>query len=801
MKLPKKWLCEYVDFNVSDEEFVEKMMWRGFELGGMERELSGVTGVVTGRVVSIERHTNSDHLWVCQLDVGTKHEGLLQIVTGADNVIAGALVPVALVGATLGGRTMERVVMRGVESSGMLCSGKELGLTDADYPGSEIHGILLLQEDYPLGVPIGEALGFDDVIFDFELTPNRPDCASILGLVREAAAALGQSFAEPKIRTIKGVGRAEDYARVTVDNPALCPRYTARVVKDIKIAPSPAWMQKRLRSVGLRPINNIVDITNYVLIEYGHPMHAFDLRCVKDGHIVVRSAREKEIVTTLDGKARAVTPDMLLIADPEKGVGVAGVMGGENSEITESTRSVLFESAVFVGSNIRATARKLRHTTDAAARFIKGVEPVNALLALERAIELVDELGAGTVVGGTIDVCASELSPRKVNIDTRHVNALLNLDLSPREMADMLETIHISARPGVHSLEVTIPHFRTDIESGVEADWDIAEEVARLYGYYNIAPTLMRGDTFRGAVGPDFALEDTVKDTLAACGAYEMYNYNFTGPAQLDALNLPPEDERRLAVRIQNPFGEDQSLMRTTLLSGLLDSAARNINRRSEQGRFFEVGNVHFNNNDLLPEERKLIGLIFFGENESFFTLKGAVETLLAACGVENARWQAVHDPCFQPGRAAAVLGADGTRIGVMGDVHPAVCRAYGVDGRAYAAELSFAAVKALSVAVKKYKALPRFPVVLRDLAVVVDKSAESAALSRVIETADAGVLVENARLFDTYAGPGVPLGKKSLAFTFTLRAEDHTLDDAEIKRAMNAVIEALAASGAPLRV
>ncbi len=488
MKLPLRWLKEYVDYNVTNEEFVEKMMWRGFEMASVDSELPGVEGVVVGRVNAIAKHENSDHLNICQVDVGTE---VLQIVTGAQNVTAGALVPVALVGARLGNQVMQPVNMRGVDSFGMLCSGKELGLTDADYPGSEVNGILLLQEDHPLGQPIAEAVGLDSVVFDIELTPNRPDCASIIGICREAAAALGQTFREPEIRKVAGTGSEADYASVTVENAALCPRYTARVVTDIHIAPSPAWMQKKLRSVGMRPINNIVDITNYVLVEYGHPMHAFDLSCVSGGHIVVRNAKENEVVTTLDGKQRPVTPDMLLIADPEKGVGIAGVMGGENSEITESTKAVLFESAVFKSSNIRQTARKLHHVTDAAARFIKGVEPVNAQLALDRAIELVDELHAGRVVGRTIDVCAADLSERVADVDVKHINRLLALDLSAADMAKMLKTIGIDSVPLIHRLKVRIPHFRTDIETGIEADADIAEEIARIYGYYNIAPTLM----------------------------------------------------------------------------------------------------------------------------------------------------------------------------------------------------------------------------------------------------------------------------------------------------------------------
>ena len=797
MKLPKKWLCEYVDFNVSNAEFIEKMMWRGFECAGMEKELSGVEGVVVGRVLSIVKHENSEHLYICQVDVGSE---VLTIVTGADNVFDGALVPVAVVGSMLGGREMQAVSMRGVMSYGMLCSGAELGLTNADYPGAEKHGILILQAEYPLGQPIEKALGFDDEIFDFELTPNRPDCISIIGMCREAAAALGQRFREPAIKPVKGAGNAADYARVTVENYDLCPRYTARVVKDIVIEPSPAWMQRKLRAVGLRPINNIVDITNYVLAEYGHPMHAFDLACIHGSHIVVRTAHENEIVTTLDKRERAVTPDMLLIADESRGVGIAGVMGGLNSEITEQTQAVLFESAVFKGSNIRATARKLKHTTDAASRFIKGVEPVSAQLALDRAIELVAELKAGTVVGEMIDVRKEKPADREITVSVDHINALLALDLSAKQMAEMLATISIHARPTIGGLHVTIPHFRTDIESGIEADWDIAEEIARIYGYYNIKPTLMRGDTFRGQINDLFLLEDAVKDTLVSLGLYEMYNYNFTSPSVFDSLLLPQDSELRRAVRILNPFGEDQSLMRTTLIPGMLDSLVRNANRKSGHLRFFEVGNTHVDTGEELPEERKKVGIVLGGEGVDFYLLKGMLEELFRVLGIKNAEYRKSTASYLQPGRAAEIVSESGASLGAFGELHPDVADGWKADGRVYVAELSFAAIAENRTSGKRFEPLPRFPAAERDLAVVVDAALESSVLKQVIEAAPAGVIVSDVQLFDTYAGIGIPAGKKSLAFTFSLRAEDHTLTDEEIKRAMDAIIDALHANGAPLR-
>ena len=797
MKLPKKWLSEYVDFNVTNAEFIEKMMWRGFECAGVEKELAGVEGVVVGRVLSVVKHDNSEHLHICQVDVGSE---VLTIVTGADNVFDGALVPVAVLGSKLGGREMAAVNMRGVVSYGMLCSGAELGLTNADYAGAEVHGILILKEDHPLGQSIDKALGFDDDIFEFELTPNRPDCISIIGMCREAAAALGQSFREPAIKPVKGTGNAADYARVTVENYDLCPRYTARVIKDIVIEPSPAWMQRKLRAVGLRPINNIVDITNYVLVEYGHPMHAFDLACIHGSHIIVRTAEEGEIVTTLDKRERPVTPDMLLIADESRGVGIAGVMGGLNSEITEQTQAVLFESAVFKGSNIRATARKLKHTTDAASRFIKGVEPVSAELALERAVELVAELKAGTVVGEIIDVKKEKPVDREITVSVDHINALLALDLSAKEMAQMLATISIPARPTLGGLHVTIPHFRTDIESGIEADWDIAEEIARIYGYYNIKPTLMRGDTFRGRINDLFLLDDTVKDTLVSLGLYEMYNYNFTSPSVFDSLLLPKDSELRKAVRILNPFGEDQSLMRTTLIPGMLDSLVRNSNRKSGHLRFFEVGNTHVDTGAELPEERKKIGIVLGGARVDFYLLKSMIEELFRVLGVKDVAYQKSAASYLQPGRAAEIISASGLSLGVFGELHPDVADGWKADGRVYIAELSFSAIAESRTAGRRFEPLPRFPAADRDLAVVVDAGVESAELKRVIETAPAAVIVSDVRLFDTYAGIGIPAGKKSLAFSFSLRAEDHTLTDEEIKRGMDAIIDALRINGAPLR-
>ncbi|MDR0841045.1 MAG: phenylalanine--tRNA ligase subunit beta [Christensenellaceae bacterium] len=799
MKLPLSWLKEYVDYNVSNERFVELMMWRGFETASVEPALP-VTNVVVGKITALTRHPNADKLQVCTLDIGEAEP--VTIVTGAANVFEGALVPVALNDAVLvGGVEIHTTTMRGVRSEGMLCSGKELGITGEDYPGAGVNGILILQGAPKPGQPIQQALGMEDVVFEIELTPNRADCQSIVGICREAAAALGQAFCEPPIKAIAGEGSASQYASVEVLAPELCPRYAARVVKNIRIQPSPAWMQKKLKAVGLRPINNIVDITNYVMVEYGHPMHAFDLACVQDGHIIVRTAFPGEKVTTLDSKVHDTTPDMLLIADPQKGVGIAGVMGGENSEITGHTQTVLFEAAVFKSSSIRRTTRELRHVTDAAARFIKGVEPVNALLAVNRAIELVAELNAGDVVGDVIDVCSVNTAERVVYADVAHVNRILSTAIPAAQMAKMLAGINIHAKAQGETLQITVPHYRVDIESSIETDWDIAEEIGRLYGYDNIAPTLMRGDTFRGQVSEACREEDAVKDLCVALGYYEMYNYNFTGPAVLQALRLPEGDEKRLAVKLLNPFGEDQSLMRTTLIPGMLDTLARNCNRKTGQRRFFEVGNVHFDNNADLPEERRMLGLIVSGAGEDFFTLKGSIEALLAGLGLSG-RYavQPGGGAYFQPGQKAHIL-VDGEVVGELGAIHPAVQKDFDVPQKAYAAELCLPKLMAHKAEAITYKPLPRYPVVPRDIAVVVDEAVTSYEVTQVICQAPVKVLLEDAALFDVYRGKGIPEGKKSMAYSFTLRAEDKTLNDEDISAAMEAILRSLHARlGAELR-
>ena len=800
MKLPLKWLKDHVEYKVSHQEFANRMLLRGFEVAEIIPEMKA-TGVVVCTIDSIEQHPNAERLRVCSVDIGKRDANdqklNITIVTNAQNVKEKDQVPVALDGAVLAdGTVIHPTKMRGVESLGMFCGGAELGISDAEYPGAGNDSVLILNEEYENGDKIETALDLEDVIFDIELTPNRTDCQSILGLCREAASALGQKFIEPEIKHIEGIGDASEYAEVDVFNPQLCPRYLARVVTDLKVEPSPQWMQLRLKLAGLRPINNIVDITNFVLLEYGHPMHAFDLACITDGHIVVRNASTGETVTTLDGKEREVTNDMLLIADPTKGVGIAGVMGGLNSEITEKTKVTLFESAVFLPENIRHTTRKLRHSTDSSARFCKGVEPVNAEKAIERAIELVHELGAGKVVGGLIDTCEEKIEPRTVYADIAHVNAILSTELSGEKMAELLDSINIPVTVEGDKLKIEVPHFRTDIESGLETDQDIAEEVGRLYGYDNIAPTLMNGDTFQGKLGESFAREDEVKDLMAAMGFMELYNYNFTSPQEYDALLLPQDDEKRQTVRLRNPFGEDQSLMRTTLIGGLLRTLRLNANRKSGHGRFFELGNVHFNNNAELPEERRMLSIVCTGANESFYTLKGVVEQLFSVLGAKQVRFERGGGEYLHPGQKAVIL-LEGERVGELGGVHPQVRRNFDLSAAAYIAEIDFFKLLSHLEAVRKFKPLPKFPLVPRDLAIIVDESAEAQDITDAIAGAKTAAIVENVRVFDVFrpkfpGEKGIPGGKKSMAFRFELRSDDHTLNDEEINRTVNQILKAL---------
>ena len=784
MKLPIKWLNEYTEMKLSSEAYQELMMRRGFETDAVEALMSDVTNVVVGRITKIEKHQDSDHLLICKVEAGGEP---IQIVTGAPNVFEGAYVPVALHGAHLpSGVVIKRGKIRGAVSEGMLCSGEELKLKNMGIPGAEVNGILILQGEPQIGISVQQLFGLDETVFEFDILPNRPDCQCILGMARETAAATGNALRELDYKIIKGEGDIKTYASIDVLDSTLCPRYTARVMTDINIAPSPEWMQQRLRTAGVRPINNIVDITNYVMLEYGQPMHAFDLSCVKNGHIIVRRAHTGETTTTLDGKARELSETMLVIADEHGAVGIAGVMGGENSEITENTKTVLFESALFSATSIRTTSNALGLASEAATRFKKGLDPVTSLLALERAVSLAVELGAGKAVTGVIDVCAVDLAPVSVTVDAARVNALLGTEIAPQKMLSILESLYMDVKLRHGQLDITLPYFRRDIES----DADIAEEIARVIGYDEIPMTLMSGNLVRGGLSTRQKLEDELKNALAALGALECLNYSFVGPAMLDKLHIA-SDERARAVKLQNPFGEDQSLMRTTLLPGLVQTAALNISRKMSAARFFEVGNVHFDAPEL-PEQKLLVGIVAYGKQESFFTLKGMLEALFEKFNTPTVEFVPGGIEAFHPTRKA-IITVNGKQAGWIGQLHPEVGEALDIPAatRVFITQIDADALLCGADEPVKIKPMPKYPGSARDIALVVDAGARSGDIKKTI-TASGGKLLQRVELFDTYIGDKLPEGKKSLAYALEFRSDERTLTDEEVNAAMDKILSAL---------
>lgn len=798
MRAPLNWLKRYVDIDVSAQEIQRLLTLRGLEVSSVEEQAKDIINVVVGKIVSIEKHPDADKLLVCAIDVGnlsketneTNETGeTIQIVTGAHNIAQGDLVPVALHGSLLpDGTKIKKGKLRGVESNGMLCSGVELNLKNADYEGAEEHGILILKEEYPLGLDIRTALGMDDTILEAEPTPNRPDCLSIIGIAREIAAALDKPLKLPEIKVVEGSGSIHDHVKIEVLDGDLCPRYTARTVKNIRIAPSPRWMQNCLRAAGVRAINNIVDITNFVMLEMGQPMHAFDLGCVTDSHIIVRRAKEGEQTTTLDSKQRALTPNTLLIADPVRAVGIAGIMGGENSEIKTDTQTVFFESAKFAGANIRVSAKALGLTTEASQRFSKGIDIEGVPHALNRAVQLVAELGAGEVEQGLIDVCPGELARKRISVRPQRVNKLLAIDVPAQKMAEILNKLEIPTTIQEGLLECEIPRFRDDIEG----EADIAEEVGRTLGYDSIPYTLMQGALMRGKLTKRQEFVDSVRTLMCAQGVNEAVTYSFTGAAAYDKLGLSEGHSLRNSVKLINPFGEDNSLMRTTALVGMLPVIATNANRKVKNCRFFEVTNVHTPEADtnVIPIEKQVLCIGFYGEGEDFYTLKGAVERLCSGLDVAGVDFTAGGETYYHPGRKAVLL-VDGKKAGELGEIHPDVAAAFDIPGRAYVAQIELSPLFDAMVTLKKYKALARFPSMERDLAVVVPVDVESGAMIKTIKNAG-GKLILSAALFDTYAGEHIAEGSKSCAFALSFRADDRTLTDEDVSGAIAKILAAL---------
>ncbi len=785
MNISRKWLREFVDITATDKEYDSVMTLAGQKVETTERMDAEIKNVVVGKVLSMKKHENSDHMWVCMVDCGIGEP--VQIVTGAQNVHEGDLVPVAQHNSYLpGGIHITKGKLRGVESCGMLCSYKELGLTEHDCPEAYADGIWILNnEGCKVGEDMNVVIGNDDSIVEFEITNNRPDCYSLIGLARETAAAFNvpMKHHEP---VVKGgaEGNLCDLLDVDVQADDLCPRYTARMVRNVKIAPSPKWMRQRLRSAGIRPINNIVDITNYVMVEYGQPMHAFDYRYVKGGKIVVRRAAADKTLTTLDGSVRVLQPDMLVIADETKPVGLAGVMGGENSEIVADTVDVVFESANFLGSSIRKTALALGMRTDASAKFEKDIDPMLTVPAVNRACELVELLGAGEVMDGMIDVLNYVPQPVTVKLEPERINALLGTNISE---ADMIEYLHREEVPVVDGM-IQVPSWRPDLR--VMAD--IAEEVARYYGYNNIETTLMRGATTMGGYSDEQKLENAAGAAARALGYSEIITYSFVSPSSFDAIRIPADSPLRKTVKLVNPLGEDTSIMRTVILPSMLDILSRNFAFKNKGVKLYEIGKIYLPvEGEKLPNEPKRMIFGTYGEHENFFTLKGEVDALLEQLNVHPATYVAdTKNPSYHPGRCADIM-IDGKKLGVIGQIHPLVAEGYGISGEVYVAELDFTGLQSALAPERVFHSLPKFPTVSRDLALVCDEAMTVGMLEACIKKAG-GKLLRSIQLFDIYRGPGIAPGKKSVAFSLELRADDRTLTDEDTTGVTNAVLEKL---------
>ena len=888
MILSRNWLNEFVDLkDITDKEFNDEMTLSGSKVETIERPDENLKNVVVGKILEMKRHENSDHMWVCQIDVGQAEP--VQIVTGAWNIHVGDYVPAALHGAHLpGGVKIEKGKLRGVESNGMLCSLKELGMTAEhdfpyavitpaallnDYhpidpakpsipadikPGDKVYGpvlcgrveavkstdggydvrvndgtvtraaktvcsnlhegdlvayntksdtictledlhaeqkefphciadgiFVLQEEDAEPGLNMAHILGFDDSIVEFEITPNRPDCLSVIGLAREASA----TFKRPlKLHTPEphGCGGSiADLVDIDIEDGDLCPRYTARMVKNVKITPSPRWMRERLRNSGVRPINNIVDITNYVMLEYGQPMHAFDFSCVEGGHIIVRTAREGETIQTLDGNERKLTPNMLCICDEHKPVCVAGVMGGANSEIVGDTAMVLFESANFNGVSVRRTASALGMRTDASSRYEKGLDMMNTIKAVERACELVELLGCGEVVDGVMDVVAKEKAPTVVKLEPDKINALLGTELGE----DLMREILVSLGFILNGDDIYVPSWRGDVEHYS----DIAEEVARFYGYNKIPCTLMRGETTRGGFSEQQRFDRAIGGAVRALGYDEIITYSFISPTYYDKIRMPKDSSLRNSLKILNPLGEDTSIMRTTILPSMLEIIARNHSYRNKSARLYELGKIYLPREDGLADEPKYLSLGAYGDGVDFFSFKGSIETLLHELRITDVKYVACTDnDSYHPGRCAKVYAGE-TYLGVFGQIHPLVAANYGMDTEVYTAELSFDAMYEKRGDIPVYQPLPKFPAVTRDIAVVCDEAVTVGALEESIRRGAKGLL-KDVSLFDIYRGPGVASGKKSVAFNLVLRADDRSLTGEEADEDVQSILAALKA-------
>ncbi|MCR5397575.1 MAG: phenylalanine--tRNA ligase subunit beta [Lachnospiraceae bacterium] len=797
MKTSLKWIKSMVPGmeDVTPQEYMDAMTLSGSKVEFFEELDGDLDKIVVGQIKEIAPHPDADKLVICQVDIGTE---TVQIVTGAPNAVVGMKTPVVLDGGRVagghdgkrveGGVKIKKGKLRGVESFGMMCSIEELGSNCDMFPEAPADGLYVFPEDTKVGANAAEVLGLDDAVFEYEITSNRVDCYSVIGIAREAAATFRKEFNPPVVKETGNNEDVNDFISVEIDNKDLCKRYTARVVKNIKIGPSPKWMQERLRAQGIRPINNIVDITNYVMEEYGQPMHAYDMDTIEENKIVVRNAKAGEKFTTLDGVEHELDDTMLMICDGKKPVGIAGIMGGENSMITDNVSTMLFESATFDGTNIRLSAKKLGMRTEASGIFEKGLDPNNAIEAMNRACQLVEELGCGEVVGGVVDVYPVKNEPITLPFEPERYNKILGTDVSVEEMEDYFKRLELEISADKKS--VLIPTFRQDLLSYA----DLSEEVARFYGYDKIPTTLPSGAATAGKISYKMEIENIARDVAEYCGFSQAYTYSFESPKVFDKLLLDGDDKQREAVVISNPLGEDFSIMRTISLNGMLASLATNYNRRNKDVRLYELGNIYIPKSlpvTELPEERMQFTLGFYGEGD-FFTMKGVVEEFLSQCGMNK---KVSYDPkagknFLHPGRQANI-SYEGQVIGYLGQVHPLVCQNYDMKAEVYVAVIDMPYVVEMSSFDKKYQGIANFPAATRDISMVVPKSVLAGDIEEVFEK-KGGAYLESYELFDVYEGAQVLTGHKSMAYSLVFRAKDKNLSEEDITSAMERILKAL---------
>ena len=804
MNTSLSWIKTYVpDLDVTAQEYTDAMTLTGTKVEGFTELDADLDKIVIGQIDKIEKHPDADKLIICQVNIGTES---VQIVTGAPNVKEGDKVPVVLDGGrvagghdgkmTPGGIKIKKGKLRGVESFGMMCSIEELGSTREMYPEAPEYGIYIFPEDAVVGESAVKALGLDDVVFEYEITSNRVDCYGVLGIAREAAATFQKKFCPPIVEVKENDEKASDYVKVTVEDPELCPRYCARVVKNVKIGPSPKWMQRCLASNGIRPINNLVDITNYVMEEFGQPMHAYDLDTIANQEIVVRRAGKDEKFVTLDGQERIMDENVLMICDGEKAVGIAGIMGGENSMITDDVKTVLFEAACFDGTSIRLSSKRIGLRTDASGKFEKGLDPNNAQAAIDRACHLMEELGAGEVVGGMVDVCSETREPSRVKFEPEKINKLLGTSLTKEEMIDYLGRVELAYDEKTD--EIVAPTFRQDIHCNA----DVAEEVARFYGYDKIPMTLPTGEATTGKLPFKLRIQEVARDIAEYCGFSEGMSYSFESPKVFDKLCIPEDSDLRKVITISNPLGEDYSIMRTSTLNGMLASLSTNYNRRNKDVRLYELGNIYLPKSlpvTELPDERTMFTLGMYGKGD-FFDMKGVCEEFFEKIGMKK---KVTYDPnsgkpFLHPGRQANMI-YEGKVVGYLGEVHPAVADNYSIGEKAYIAVIDILDVLEFAGFNHKYTGIAKYPAVTRDLSLVVPHAVLAGQIEEIFDQRGGNIL-ESYQLFDIYEGAQIEKGFKSMAYSLVFRAHDKTLGENEISAAMKKIMNGLNGLGIELR-